>query len=304
MRYSISSIVRRLRFSVVLFLFCLPVALPAQTKVELFCGADLSYADVNFIRLYDVLLNLTPGVKWHLGHDWMLSGQAFVPVINDGYGKHYSMVRANMAVVSKELHLHAARQYFKFSAGFFGKERCGFDLRWMYPICDWLMLTARADVTRHWAFGFGWDGAYESYMDGKWIATAQAGASFYIGKYNTEFRLTGGRYMNEDMGVQLDVMRHFRHCTVGVFGQLHERGNDMYTYQREAGGFKVVMMLPPYRKSNRKVVFRPASNFRLTYNAQSDGVSMKNFFTDPEENERQNAIQVPWGTGKMEGGEP
>ena len=32
--------------------------LQAQTKVELFCGADLSYADVNYIRLYDVLLNL------------------------------------------------------------------------------------------------------------------------------------------------------------------------------------------------------------------------------------------------------
>ncbi len=278
--------------------------LRAQTKVELFCGADLSYADVNFIRLYDVLLNLTPGAKWHLGNDWMLAGQAFVPVINDGYPKRQDMVRVNMAVVSKELHFAEARQYLKFSAGMFGKERCGGDLRWMYPVCDWLMLQARASLTKHWVFGFGWDGSSESYIDGNWIATAQAGASFYINKYNTEFRLTGGRYLNEDMGAQLDVMRHFRHCTVGLFAQLHERGNDDYSYHHEAGGFKVIMMLPPYKKSNKKVVLRPASNFRLTYNAQSDGVSMKTFFTDPEENERVNAINVPWGTGKMEGGEP
>jgi hypothetical protein len=47
------------------------------------------------------------------------------------------------------------------------------------------------------------------------------------------------------------------------------------------------------------VVFRPASNFRLTYNAQSNGFSMKQYNTDPEENERTYPVRIPWGTGNF-----
>jgi hypothetical protein len=57
------------------------------------------------------------------------------------------------------------------------------------------------------------------------------------------------------------------------------------------------MMIPPYGKKKDAVVLRPASNFRLTYNAQSDGYSMKKYITDPEENERTEPIRIPWGTG-------
>ena len=57
------------------------------------------------------------------------------------------------------------------------------------------------------------------------------------------------------------------------------------------------MMIPPYEKKRERVNYRPASNFRLTYNAQSDGYSMKKYNTDPEENERTEPIRIPWGTG-------
>jgi hypothetical protein len=48
------------------------------------------------------------------------------------------------------------------------------------------------------------------------------------------------------------------------------------------------------------VIFRPASNFRLTYNAQADGVSMQKYNTDPEENERIYPVRIPWGTGNFD----
>jgi hypothetical protein len=60
------------------------------------------------------------------------------------------------------------------------------------------------------------------------------------------------------------------------------------------------MMLPPYTKSKKSIVLRPASNFRLTYNAQSDGYSMRKFTADPEENERTYPIRIPWGTGNFD----
>lgn len=54
-------------------------------KVEIFAGADLHYRDIFFGKIYEVLVNLTPGIKWNMGHQWMLAGQAMVPVYND-YG--------------------------------------------------------------------------------------------------------------------------------------------------------------------------------------------------------------------------
>ena len=107
--------------------------------------------------------------------------------------------------------------------------------------------------------------------------------------------------MNKDYGVEGEILRHFKHCTVSTFLQYHDKyyNNETRVTNHVAGGFRIVMMIPPYKKSNKKVVIRPASNFRLTYNAQSNGYSMKKYSTDPEENERTNAISIPWGTGNF-----
>ena len=56
------------------FLTALPHELSAQEKsgtIDIFVGADLNYRDIYFNnRVYDVLVNLTPGVKWNMGHSW------------------------------------------------------------------------------------------------------------------------------------------------------------------------------------------------------------------------------------------
>lgn len=269
---------------------------PRPHQVAIFCGAELNYADRNFLRLYDVLLNLTPGVKWHIGNDFMLAGQIHVPVANYGYGERMSMIRLNMTVLSKQLHFTNAHQHFKFSAGLFNRERMGADIKWMWPVNRWLLFMAQAGVTGHWALGVDFKGNHEETFGKDWLFTGIAGARFYLEKWETEFVLSGGRYLNKRMGAQLEIMRHFTYCTVGIYGQIHQKDpSNTYSNHTEAGGFKVVMMIPPYKRSKRKVAFRPASNFRLTYNAQSDGISMKMYDTDPEDNERQYPIDVNWG---------
>ena len=277
----------------------------AQNKplAEVFCGAELNYADVNFSRLYNVLINLTPGAKIHFGDEWEFDAQVFVPIVNDGYEKRMNMLRLNMASLSKVLRFDDAHQYFKISAGLFGKERYGGDLRWMFPINSWLMVNARLGLTNRWALGMDMYGTSESVFDtDSWTFTGMAGASFWLDKWATEFRAVGGRYLNNDYGVEGEVVRHFKHCSVTVFAQLHELTPNLYRSGRHrySGGFRVVMMIPPYKKYKRTVVFRPASNFRLTYNAQADGYSMRKYTTDPEENERTYPIRIPWGTGNFD----
>ncbi len=263
---------------------------PKQT-LDLFCGAGLSYSDTHFARLYDVLLNLTPGVKLNLGNDWQIAGQALIPVVNDYYGEEYDRVRLSMAVLSKQLHLWDT-QHFKLSAGLFSQERIGFDLKWMYPVTDWLAFNAQVGYTGVCKTSPKW----ECYRLDR--LSFLGGTNVFLGKWNTEFRAYGGRYIYGDYAVLGEVMRHFKYCTVSLFGQIQQKGARNVSGSKKNGGFKFVWMLPPYKKSSKRVRIRPASNFRQVYRAHSDDQWVKTYKTDPEENEREgnfNPEKVRWG---------
>lgn len=276
-------------------------------QVELFCGANLGYADTNWLRLYDVQINATPGLRWHLGHDWTVSAQGLIPAVSEGYtyrdvvNKYW---RVNMATISRQLHFTEAKQHLKLTAGWFGMERYGIDVRWMWPVTSWLMLQAQTGVTAPWIMGADFKGNYDVDMEGNFTLTGLAGANIYLQPWNIECRMTGGRYMAGDYGLQFDVMRHFSHCTLLAFAQvtIGEKMASQYDRNdyRTNGGFKVIMMLPPYKKSSRKMVVRPASNFRLTNNARANVRSARMYTTDPEENERELQIDVNWGLNKVE----
>ncbi len=272
-------------------LLACPVVFQAQTagqsRVDLFVGADFHYRDIFYNKVYEVVLNLTPGVKWNMGRQWQVAGQAMVPVYND-YGDRYKKIRLNMAVLSKEWDWNR-KLFFKISGGLFGHERYGLDVKCMFPVTDWLAVDAQAGWTGFCSMAVDWEC---SKID---RVTGWAGANVYLNKVNTEFRLHGGRYLYEDYGVIAEAMRHFKHCTVGVYAQYSDRG-------KENGGFKIVMMIPPYQRKARKVNVRPASNFRLTYNIDGDPYGMKTYITDPEENEREgnfNRDRLKWGSNRM-----
>lgn len=121
--------------------------------------------------------------------------------------------------------------------------------------------------------------------------TGQIGPDVYLHRWNTEISVLGGRYVYGDYGVQGECFRHFKHVSVGVFGSYSDKA-------KENGGFKVVVMLPPYKRMRRRINIRPASNFRQVYNIESDDYGMHRYATDPEENERTGWFDrdlLPWG---------
>lgn len=258
-----------------------------ETKVDFFVGADFHYRDLFHNKVYEVLLNLTPGIKWDMGRQWLLAGQAIIPVYND-YGDRYKKVRLNIVALSKEWDWNR-KHFLKVSGGLFGMERYGLDAKWMFPVNSWLALDAQAGITGFCSMAAGWECSKMERL------TGQAGVNFYIDKVNTEFRLHGGRYVYEDYGAKVEAMRHFKHCTVGLYAQYNDK-------EKETGGFKVVMMLPPYKRKASKVRIRPASNFRLTYDANGLPYAVKMYTTDPEENEREgnfNRRHLQWGANRM-----
>ena len=185
------------------------------------------------------------------------------------------------------------------------------DVKWHYPVTDWLMLTAQAGVTMRWALGTKLGGDSESDFGEDWKVSGIAGVNFWLNPWKTEIRLSGGRYVDGIWGSELDVMRHFRHVTIGAYAQLHEASpNSFYKHKisgkfsvydrKQTAGFKIVVMLPPYKKSDRKFVLRPASNLSLGYNGQQDEVTMQMYHTDPEENAREYPVSVPWGISNVQ----
>lgn len=58
---------------------CSGGAVHAQSQpagaVSIFAGVDFNYRDIYFNnRVFDVLLNLTPGVRWEMGKRWQIAG--------------------------------------------------------------------------------------------------------------------------------------------------------------------------------------------------------------------------------------
>lgn len=256
-------------------------------RIDIFSGVEFNYRNIYYNnRVYDVLINLTPGIKWQIGKQWLVAAQGYIPVYND-YGARYKKIRLNMAVVSREVQWGS--QFLKFSGGLFAQERYGVDLKWMYPVNRWLALDAQIGYTGFCSMATDWECSRMDRMTG-WI-----GSRIYLCGYDTEFRLQGGRYIYEDYGVKGECLRHFKHCSVGLYAQYSNEGEEGF-------GFKVIMMIPPYGRKVRKVNFRPASNFRLTYNQQADPYSVRMYATDPEENEREGFFdreRLQWGANCM-----
>lgn len=269
----------------------MPVCLSAQGKagtIDVFMGVDFNYRDIYYNnRVFDVLVNLTPGVKWHMGHHWEMAAQAKVPVVNQ-YGDRYKRVRLNMAVLSKQLVVGTCWKM-KVSGGLFGTERYGLDLKNMFVVNPWLALTAQVGWTGFCSMADGWEASTMGRL------TAQVGPEIYLQRWNTQLSVRGGRYVYGDYGVMGEGFRHFKHVSVGVYASYSNKGE-------EDAGFKVVFMLPPYKRTARKVNIRPASNFRLTYSVEAEEYANRTYFTDPEQNERTGWFDrdlLPWGAEKM-----
>lgn len=264
---------------------------PKAGEIEFFAGVDLSYRDILLTSPYEFLIQLTPGVKYRPWAHTLISAQAVIPIIND-YGHHYKNPRLNVLTISQELLLfkHLA---LKPTLGLFTQERYGLDVKAMYPVNRWLAFEGQIGLTGYLSMAEGWQ------MSDPTRVLALAGADVYLSRWNTQFRLIGGRFLSEDTGVVFEVMRHFRHCTVGAFGQYSERASSRHGLN---GGFKITMAIPPYKRRHKTVTWRPANNFTFSYNMNADPYSNKNYKTDPEENDRHGWFSpdiLPWGANRI-----
>jgi len=260
--------------------------LSRKGELELFAGAELNYRNIKYDKPYYVLLNVAPGMKWHITDHTLLSAQALIPVVNM-YGDYYKRPRLNQLCISQEIKLGALA--LKPSAGLFSMERYGVDLKAMMPVCDFLAFEGQFGYTGFLSMATGWEMSPVSRV------VALVGADIWIEPVKTQLRLIGGRFLKDDNGVLAEGMRHFDHTSVGLYAQYSDRAELSRGFN---GGFKVIISIPPYGRRHKAVQFRPAGNFRLTNNMNADPRACKVYQTDPEENERHGWFSrdiLPWG---------
>ena len=255
--------------------------------LDIFSGLNFSFKDMDFETQYKFLIHLTPGFKWNMGNHWHLAGQFQIPIVNQ-YGIDYSFVQLNAFNVSKEFNIKSL--YLKASVGAFSQNRYGVDLKAFLPLCDWFAFEGQAGYVGS-VFLFPY---WEIVAPNRFVGTI--GGDFYLPRWNTQFRGVVGKYLYDDYGCEGEAMRHFNHTTVSVYA----RWSNKFGFD---GGFKVVIMLPPYRRTHRAVNIRPASNFRMSYMVMFNQLSNRMYRTDPEENERDGWFSrdlLQWGSHTME----
>lgn len=280
---------KRLLLAIIISISCIPAFSQENAgTVDIFAGVDFRYRDIYMNnRIYDLLINVTPSVKWHPGHRWELAARVDIPVVNQ-FGASEKYVRLSIASISKQI-AFGSRFKTKLTGGIFSRNTYGLDFKGMYIVKDWLALTARMGLVGYLSMAPDW-------VVGKMTEfNFQVDPEFYIPAYNTSISLSGGRYLYGDYGMRGELYRHFKHVSVGFYGSYSDRW-------REDAGFKVIVMIPPYKRSRHKVNFRPASNFRVTYSSNAQPYAVCTYNTEPEENERSGWFDhdlLPWGQSTM-----
>lgn len=277
-----------------------------KPSIDFFSGIDVGITDYTFYRQYNVLFGLTPGFKFDMGHHWLLSAKGNVWLVNN-YNNNLKRAYLTMFVLSKEL--KAGPIYLKGSVGLFSNARYGFDLKAFLPVTQWLAFEAQAGITGLLTMAGGWSMS----PIGRFSGTI--GGDIYIPKWNTQFRGVIGSYVFQDWGFEGEVMRHFNHTTLGLYlkwnniaGQLNQEGITLVQSLKKGmdGGFRVTIMIPPYKRTHRTVNFRTASNYNLIclirgLNIYRDANQL--YRTDTEENMRDGWFSrdlLQWGSHTME----
>lgn len=265
-------------------------------SLDIFSGVEFGFRDIHYMSQYDIFISLTPAFKWNFGNHWQVAGQLYVDVINQYNDPNYdwryisnrNILHFSLLDISKEFKL--GWLHCKASAGFFSEARYGVDLKMFLPVADWFAFEAQAGLTGRYSTVGGWG---ISPM-GRFAGTL--GGDIYLARSNTQLRGVVGSYLYRDLGAEVEAIRHFRHSSVSLYANWNNK--DAFD-----GGFRVVVMLPPYHRKQRIVNIRPASNFRLPYTIMCHEWTNRMYYTDPEQNERDGWFSrdfLDWGSHTME----
>lgn len=244
---------------------------PSVNKIDLVCYPQFALQNTLTSRIYEIQLNLAPAIELSLWKGMQFTGQVIFPLKND-LNYEGDFIRPGFVTLAQELHV--PRLWFgRFVIGNFNANRYGADLTFIRPLKNPRWETA---------FNAGLTGSSYFYRQ-QWRTSAIdrltwfVRAGHYYPRFNLQFDLSYGRYINRDYGFRADCTRHFGATSVGFYAM--RTGGDFN------GGFHFAAPLPP-RKRNRKHALRivPPPYFDWEYNAGTEFYYGRYYETRPDQN--------------------
>ncbi len=220
---------------------------------------DFNYpirANINIIPEYNLLI--TRGLS--------LKAQMIIPVYNDfnkdrlvyhDLDEEGDMIRPGVISLTQFLRLDD-EVFVTATAGFFDKNRAGanFEMK-KYLATGKISLGANVGYTTDYTY----TGVKTDYLVDENYLTAFLSAEYRYEPYDLVGGLHIGKYLYNEMGVRMDLMRQFREVNVGFFV--------LATESELNGGFNFSIPIPPRKYSKPKYFrIRPTEKFTWEYRAK------------------------------------
>ena len=243
-------------------------------KVDVVIYPELSLKNLIITQIYQVLFNLSPAIEVSLWNGMKLTAQMVFPVYNDGFGVYAGKVHPGFITVEQTVRL-PYNIWSTLTLGMFNGGRYGGEVSFFHPFKDERFSVEGAIGLTS---AYYWN-KFELVYGTKKRLTWNVGGSFYWPRYNLQFSGRVEQFLLGERGVRIDVIRHFRYCSIGFYAM---KAKDI----RSNGGFRFQVALPPYKYKRKGYMPRvmPSKNMGIAYNAGNERVYYKNFRSNPSEN--------------------
>ena len=254
-------------------------------KSDLAIYPALSLTNLIITQVYQSLWELKPALSVSLWPGAQFTYQLVIPVFTDFFDASAKKVHPGFITFSQRFrdpwHLNVLG---KFSVGNFSTNRFGavLEAAYWFPNERFWVNTQLGVIAPAKFNGFRWQ-----WVPAPFFAWNVAG-NYYNARLQTQFILRAQRCMEGDYGLKFEMIRHFRHCSIGFYAQ---RGIEIfdgivYRTPHTNGGFRFQIALPPYRMKRHGYIPRISTSGQMgmAYNANNEQKFYKEFRTEPTDN--------------------
>ncbi|MBO6082016.1 MAG: hypothetical protein J6P46_03195 [Bacteroidales bacterium] len=269
-------------------------------KTDINVYPQVSLKNLIITQVYQSLWSICPAIEVPLWPGAKFSYQVKIPVVNDGYGEMEAYPHPGFITLSQHFrdpwHLNILG---KATVGVFNSTHVGaaLELAYWFPnerfwvdtklgVLDLIRFgpsIRRIDGKREkgplpeWLVGF-W---MHPNATPDWHLAWNVALNYYCPSLQTQFLLRAERFVRRDYGIKFEMIRHFRHCSVGFYAM-----KGVTAAQHTNGGFRFQIALPPYRHARRGYLPRISTSGQMgmAYNANNEQYYYQEFRSEASDN--------------------
>lgn len=230
-------------------------------KVDILVYPQLYFKNVIITQIYQACLEFNPAIEVSLWPGSKLTAQVLIPVYNDGYRGAMENIRPGYLTLEQNFRL-PYNIWSKAVVGVFDTNCFGAEINLFRPFKD-------ERFSLEGKFGLVGVGYFNNFSTFRYNGETRhywsAGGNFYWPYYQTQFKLRAEQYLLREVGVRVEMIRHFKYVSIGFYAVKANKASSN-------GGFKFAVALPPYKYKRHKHIPRISTGLStgITYNAGNE----------------------------------